>query len=255
MKKAVCVWKPIGFTPLQVIFKFKEKYPEYKEETVSYAGRLDPMAEGILVLLVGEENKNRDKYLGLDKQYETEIIFGVSTDTFDSLGLISEKNQKDINKKDILNVLDKYRGKQKQEYPPFSSKTVEGKPLYWWAREKKLGEIKIPQREIEFYEFELLDFEKININDLVSKIIGNVKLIDGDFRQKEIIKNWKKFQKENKVQRLIQAKIKISCSSGTYIRRFADDLGKELGTCAFAFSIQRIRVGKHTINDCQKISA
>jgi tRNA U55 pseudouridine synthase TruB len=47
---------------LNYCLTFKEKKPEYENETISYAGRLDPMAEGVLVLLIGDENKNRSKY-------------------------------------------------------------------------------------------------------------------------------------------------------------------------------------------------
>lgn len=254
MKKVICIWKPVGFTPLQAIFKFKKKNPEYKQDNISYAGRLDPMAEGILVLLVGDENKNRDKYLGLDKEYETEIVFGVSTDTFDSLGLITKINIKEVSKNEIEKTLVKHKGKQKQTYPPFSSKTVDGKPLYWWSREKKLNEIQIPVREIDVYTIKLLDFENVSVQNLVNKITGDITKVGGDFRQQEIIERWRKFEKENKNLELVKTKLKISCSSGTYIRRFADDFGRELGTSAFAYSISRTKVGKYSELDCEKIS-
>ncbi|PSO45951.1 MAG: tRNA pseudouridine(55) synthase, partial [Parcubacteria group bacterium QH_9_35_7] len=59
--------KPISLTPLQTIEKFKEQNPKYKDKKMSYAGRLDPMAEGLLLCLVGEENKNREEYQQLEK--------------------------------------------------------------------------------------------------------------------------------------------------------------------------------------------
>ena len=99
MKNVIYLWKPVGVTPLQFLNIFKEKHSEYKNETLSYAGRLDPVAEGILIVLVGDENKKREKYLGLDKQYVSEIVFGISTDTFDQLGLITNVNVNNISKK------------------------------------------------------------------------------------------------------------------------------------------------------------
>jgi tRNA pseudouridine(55) synthase len=253
MKNVYYIWKSVGFTPLQVVEKFKEKYPEYKNETVSYAGRLDPMAEGILILLIGEENKKRSKYLRLQKVYESEIVLGISTDTFDGLGLVTSFNLNDVPKAEIGNFLNKFVGKQKQTYPAYSSKAVKGKPLFWWARENRLDEIKLPTHEIEIYAIDILDFKKIYIQNLASEIINNIEKIDGDFRQKEIIKAWNKLMNSNKGKELVKFKIKISCSSGTYVRKIADDLGEKLETGAFAYSIKRTRIGKISGEDCLRL--
>lgn len=250
MENVIYLWKSVGITPLKAIFNFKDKNPSYSKEIISYAGRLDPMAEGILILLIGEENKNRDIYLGLDKEYETEIIFGISTDTFDSLGLIQDTITKDISKNEIEKQLKKFIGKQKQVYPPFSSKTVDGKPLYWWSRNNKLDEIELPKKQIEIYSIELLEYEKVPVKNVVEKIIEKIKNVDGDFRQEEIILNWKKFQEKNNEKDLIKIKFKANCSSGTYIRRLSDDLGKELGNAAFAYSIKRTKIGEIEVKDC-----
>ena len=88
MNKIINIYKPISLTPLQVVEKFKEQFPEYAESKISYAGRLDPLAEGVLILLIDEENKNREKYQRLDKEYEFEVLFGVATDTYDLLGIV-----------------------------------------------------------------------------------------------------------------------------------------------------------------------
>lgn len=253
MKNILYIWKPVGFTPLEIVEKFKERNPEYKNEIISYAGRLDPMAEGILILLIDEENKKRNNYLGLEKEYESEIVFGISTDTFDSLGLITNNEFKDLSKNEIENCLSSFLGKQKQAYPPYSSKAVKGKPLYWWARKGKINEIKIPETEIQIYSIELLVFENISVNNLVNVIIDKIEKINGDFRQKEIINTWQKFENENSNENLIKIKIKVNCSSGTYIRRIADDLGKKLESNAFALSIKRTKIGEISEKDCLRI--
>ncbi|MBP9716449.1 MAG: hypothetical protein KBD51_00745 [Candidatus Levybacteria bacterium] len=250
MKKINPVWKPVGWTPLRAVLEFKKSKPEFENIIVSYAGRLDPMAEGILILLVGNENKKRHKYEDLEKTYESEIILGISTDSYDGLGITERIVQKEIAKKEIEKELETFLGKQKQKYPPYSSKAVKGKSLYWWARNEKLDEIKIPARSIEIYSIKLLDYEIISASDLVKNIIEKVKLIEGDFRQKEIIYNWKNFEKENRDSQFIKIKINLSSSSGTYVRRIASDLGERLGSMAFAFSITRIGVGKFKKEDC-----
>lgn len=250
MKKIIPVWKPVSWTPLKAVLEFKKNIPELRNNVISYAGRLDPMAEGVLLLLVDDENKKRHEYEDLEKTYESEIILGISTDSHDGLGIIEKTDQKKISKKEVEKSLETFLGKQKQKYPPYSSKAVKGKSLYWWARNRKLNEIKIPERSIEIYSINLLAYETIRLSDLVKNIIGKVKQIEGDFRQKEIIDNWKNFKKENKDNQFIKIKIIISASSGMYVRKIASDLGEKLGSPAFAFSIIRIKVGKFKKEDC-----
>jgi tRNA pseudouridine55 synthase len=211
------------------------------------------MAEGILLILTNDENKKRHEYEDLEKKYESEIILGISTDSYDGLGLIEKIKFIDISQEKVERYLTSFIGKQKQIYPPYSSKAVNGKSLYWWARNKKLKEIRIPERDIEIYSVRLLDFDEIDSRAIAQRIIENIKKVDGDFRQKEIIENWENFSEKNKDCKFIKIKIQVSCSSGTYIRRIASDLGERLGSVAFAFSIKRVSVGKYTKKDCIKI--
>jgi tRNA pseudouridine55 synthase len=117
---------------------------------MTYAGRLDPMAEGVLIVLTGEKNKEREAYTGLDKDYEFEFILGLETDTHDVLGKITETKQpKVISEKDIQNALKKFTGKFKQKYPAYSSKVVGGVPLFDLARKGKLATVVMPDHEVE----------------------------------------------------------------------------------------------------------
>lgn len=94
MNRVLTLYKPVGATPLDVLYELQERNPGYKDVRLAYAGRLDPMAEGLLLVLVGDECKRRDHYQKLDKIYEFEVLFGVSTDTYDILGKItSTKHQ------------------------------------------------------------------------------------------------------------------------------------------------------------------
>src|SRR6185437_6426136 len=151
LPKIIGVYKPIGLTPLEVIKKLQESKPELTTVKIGYAGRLDPLAHGLLLLMIGEETKKREKYLSFPKKYRFEVAFGVSTDTYDLLGLVTTSKRKPLstNVNLIVNTfVNKHLGKQIQHYPPYSSKTVHGKPLYWWARNSRLHQIEIPKREI-----------------------------------------------------------------------------------------------------------
>lgn len=248
------VIKPVGLTPLEVIHRFKMLNPQVSQKKISYAGRLDPMAEGILLLLVGDENKKRKTHESLKKTYKASIVLGIETDSFDALGMVLgvEKNRQ-ITREKIVERLKAIVGKKTQDYPPYSSKPVNGKPLFWWARNNKLSEIEIPKKEIEIFTCDLLGISQMSGHILFLEVVGKIEKIKGDFRQKEIIEAWKDFEDANGSGFFCKIEVLVSCSSGTYIRGIANSLGRELCCGAFALSIERTRVGKFTYGDCMKL--
>ena len=84
------LYKNLGETPHEAILRYKKDHPEHKDLTMTYAGRLDPMAEGVLLVLSGDLVFEKDKFLDLPKNYEFEILWGFETDTLDLLGLNPE---------------------------------------------------------------------------------------------------------------------------------------------------------------------
>ncbi len=249
MNKIIYVYKPQGLTPLEVISRLKLK-DEYRNEKISYAGRLDPMAEGVLSLLVGDLNKERRKFENERKTYEVEILFGISTDTYDALGIITDfSNAKKLLRHDIEKVALSFQGKMSQKYPPYSSKTVNGKPMYYWARKNKLKEIEIPTREVEIYEVKVSKFKKISAKVILERVSGEIKKINGDFRQEEIIKKWFEVLGKSKDEYVV-ADVIVECSSGTYMRSLAESMGQRLAIPALALHIKRLKVGKISIEDC-----
>src|SRR5690242_6674833 len=86
------LYKTLGETPLECIQRFKKENPEFEKVNMTYAGRLDPMAEGLLLVLSGELVKEKEKYLDLPKTYIVEVLWGVETDTLDILGILGSKN-------------------------------------------------------------------------------------------------------------------------------------------------------------------
>ncbi len=245
MKNVLTVYKKVGETPLDRIKRFKKNNLDYKDKKISYAGRLDPMAEGELLLLVGNENKNRRKYEKMDKEYLFKILFSVSTDSYDILGLIRNEYKKafpsDLEEKIDKKITD-FKGKIKQKYPPFSSKYVNGNPLFYWARKGKIEEIEIPENRIEIYKLEKLSFKWIDKDSLKNLIIGRINKVKGDFRQKKIIKQWNNFFENIKIEDFPVVEYRIKCSSGTYIRAIANNLGKKINIPALALEIKRTRI-------------
>lgn len=271
MKKIINIYKKAGETPLEAINRLRQANPEYQDVKITYAGRLDPLAEGVLILLAGDAVYEKEKYLKMDKEYEAEIVFGFETDTYDILGLPKKiKAVKDFNKDKLTAFLNNFLGKNKQSFPPYSSYKIKGKPLFEWAREGKTKEIEIPEKEREIYEIKILQLRKIEGKNLLAKINKKIRKIKGDFRQEEILKKWQEKMlpilsdppassakrggrgSKNK-EALWIAKIKIKCSSGTYIRSIAHRLGQNLKSGAVLFGLKRTQAGEFKAKDSLRI--
>jgi tRNA pseudouridine55 synthase len=245
------VYKPVGKTPLQVVNYLKERHPEYKNKKISYAGRLDPMAEGVLVLLVEKENKKRKLYEKLDKTYKFNVLLGASTDSYDILGIINSfsfKKTFNLSKK-IKKILPLFKGVKTQAYPPFSSAVYKGRPLYWWARKKRLSEVKIPSKKIIIYSLKLNNIKSLKTSNLKKDIFKKIGLVKGDFRQEKILVKWQDFFKTCPLKTFQVISLTVKCSSGTYIRSLAVEIGKKLNTPSLCLTIKRNRVGEFKLKN------
>jgi tRNA pseudouridine55 synthase len=256
MENVLVVYKHIGETPLEVLERVRISKGLDPMLPMTYAGRLDPMAEGVLIVLIGEECKQKEKYLGLTKEYEVELLFGIGTDTGDLLGKIvatsdslnqqhniqyDDEIRRHIELRDMGEIIKKLEGKFVQEYPVFSSKTVAGEPLFALAKSGNLPET-LPTKEVEIFSIDLLEQREMSSEVLLDYIVENIAKVKGDFRQEEIVSLWQDVLQGNNTLFPI-VKIKVSCSSGTYMRALAERLGCALNIPALAFSIKRTRVG------------
>lgn len=239
------VYKKLGETPLEAINRFKKDNPEYATVPMTYAGRLDPMAEGLLLLLSGDEVHNKEKYNSLSKTYEVEILWGFETDTFDLLGLVKNDLQEvlKLEKIEIENELKKSVGKFEQKYPAYSSKPVQGKPLFVWAREGKIDEIEIPSHLVEVIRSEFINRRTVTGVDLLETIKEKVSLVRGDFRQKDILNRWEAKLCTRLQEAFYIDSIILEVSSGFYVRQFINDFATSLRSPAVASNIKRVRVG------------
>ncbi|MCA9353303.1 hypothetical protein KC842_00335 [Candidatus Nomurabacteria bacterium] len=245
-------YKKEGETPLECILRLRQEGTITENEKATYAGRLDPMAEGVLVILSGQDVHQKEEYLKLDKEYEVDILFGVSTDTGDVLGIIQNSKFKSQNnfisfsaiaEDNIKAALSKCIGSFEEEYPVYSSRTVSGKPLFSLAR---LGQIfHTPKHKVTIHSIILNNVITRNGKDIAEESIQRIAKVKGDFRQNEIISLWEKFADEYKAEDLQIIKIKVSCASGAYMRVLAEKIGKDLGTPSLAYRIKRTRVGEY----------
>ncbi len=242
------LYKKLGETPRERLERLRVEKPHYEHEVLSYAGRLDPMAEGVMLALVGSANQRREAYLELSKEYVLDILFGFSTDTYDVLGRVMETGDgSELRRPAVQKGLNEFRGHVEQEYPPYSSKTVEGKSLFEWARASALSALVMPSRSVTIHHIDVTDMYKVSEPALLAYIEDGVSKVNGDFRQEEILRIWKRHLKKDGEREFVAASVKIECTSGTYARSIAHGLGKELGCPALALHILRTKVGDYSV--------
>lgn len=252
INKVIKVYKKCGETPLDCVKNVKKENENLRLLPITYAGRLDPLAEGVLLLLVGDECHKKEEYLNLSKEYEVDVLFGFATDTYDVMGKVIDvaKRVTDVGQLGVPRCptsVNSFIGKIKQSYPPYSSRPVKGRPLFEWAREGRLNEIEIPTHDVFVENIEIIEEKDISGKELHQKIIEDISKVKGDFRQKEILSIWDNNLKNKDDEKYSIIKLRISCGSGVYVRCIANDLGKSLGIPALALKIVRTKVREYSL--------
>lgn len=177
---------------------------------IGHLGTLDPLATGVLVLLLGRATRLVQFYSGRRKRYTAGFRFGFATNTYDSDGEAQGANTAPALDRAILEKFALERvGRMEQTPPPFSAKKIQGRPAYELARKKQ--EVVLKPVEVEIFEFQLLE-------------------IHGPL-----------------------ARFVIECSSGTYIRSLAHEMGQKLGCGAHLAEICRTAVGEFSLEQAIKL--
>ena len=210
MNGILIINKEKGCTSHDIVYKVKKIF----NEKVGHTGTLDPLAEGVLPILIGKGTLCSKYLINHDKKYVVNLALGQKTETADLEGkIIEEKNipDKSLTQSKIEKVLKSFIGKQQQMPPIYSAIKVNGKKLYEYARKGQNVEIK--PREIEIYD---------------------IKLINIDAQKKQI-------------------QFEVFCGKGTYIRSLCEDIAEKLETVGYMESLKRIQVGDFKIEESSKI--
>lgn len=210
MNGILIINKEKGCTSHDIVYKVKKIF----NEKVGHTGTLDPLAEGVLPILIGKGTLCSKYLINHDKKYVVNLALGQKTETADLEGkIIEEKNipDKSLTQSKIEKVLKSFIGKQQQIPPIYSAIKVNGKKLYEYARKGQNVEIK--PREIEIYD---------------------IKLMNIDAQKKQI-------------------QFEVFCGKGTYIRSLCEDIAEKLETVGYMESLKRIQVGDFKIEESSKI--
>lgn len=155
MNGVLVIDKPAGMTSHDVVNRVRRLL---KERSVGHLGTLDPMATGVLPLVLGKLTRLAQFYTGAEKIYEGQIRFGFATDTYDAEGEPAGPPQPvQVTLEVVREVAAKFRGEIQQTPPPFSAKKIQGVPAYKLARKKQ--EVTLEPVRVEIKEFEILNFD------------------------------------------------------------------------------------------------
>ena len=204
MNGIVIINKSKGYTSHDIVAKVKK----ITGEKVGHTGTLDPLATGVLPLLIGKGTLCSKYLMNHDKTYKVILKLGIKKSTGDEEGEILQEKSVDKNileERNVNNILNSFLGEQEQIPPIYSAIKVDGKKLYEYAR--KGQEVEIKPRKITIYAIRLLKIDK---------------------EKKEI-------------------EFEVSCSKGTYIRSLCEDIAKKMGTIGYMKELQRTQVGTFTL--------
>ena len=230
-------------------------------EKATHTGTLDPMAEGVLVVLTGEDRFQKAEYTQWQKTYQFQVLVGVSTDSHDLLGKITdispefqkkERNREDHQKRveAVVTALPSFVGKSMQVTPAFSAQRVAGKSGFDLA--KKGESFSQRKNSIEIFSLELKSQMLILGNSLFPLIEEKIQMIQGDFRQQEILKSWKKFFRQYENIHFLILDFEATTSKRTYIRGIVRDLSEKLRLPLTTYSILRTQNGEFTARSCKR---
>ncbi len=187
------------------------------EKKIGHAGTLDPFASGLLVMGIGSGTKLLHHLFGLDKQYLATIRLGQATTTDDLEGdVVSEASAKSVSMEQIKEEIKNLTGSIQQVPSSVSAIKIQGKRAYDLARAGE--EVVIPARSVEVYHFQPT---------------SELRTV-GDF---------------------VEFGVTVDCSSGTYIRALARDLGTALGVGGHLRALRRTRIGEFSIADATSIES
>ncbi|MAN38374.1 MAG: tRNA pseudouridine(55) synthase TruB [Opitutae bacterium] len=159
--------KPQGITSHDVVNRLRRKLNMKK---IGHAGTLDPMATGLLVMLIGKATKVSQYLISLDKTYEGTILLGVETDSQDADGEVVAENPvpADLSEESITKEMVGFLGDQYQTPPMFSAKKIDGVPLYKMARKGKTVE-----REPRFIRINAFDSLRIELPEIEFRLASS----------------------------------------------------------------------------------
>ncbi len=242
-------WQRYGETIRETRERFLLFHPELRTSPIRYEGRLDPLAEGVILFVSphGNENERVEREVRLlEKEYEVDALLGVRTDSGDVLGLAEEillsPSHGDV--RILRSEAEKSLvGCHMLPLPLYSS------PHIRELREKGYKEGKRRRGKMCFREVQSKPLPPMERNDLLSLVERLVVSVPGDFRQREVLSRWERialFLPE----RIPLISFSLRASSGSYVRSFLAELARRTKVPVTSLKIRRVKIGTWGREDC-----
>lgn len=154
----ILIDKPAEMTSFGVVARIRRVLTQaaQKKVKVGHTGTLDPFATGLMILVIGKECKNAEKYSKLDKVYEATFRLGQTSTTGDTEGGLTDISEHQPTQQQVEAALLRFQGEILQRPPIFSAIKIDGKRAYKLARDGQ--EVEIPERKITIHSLELIDY-------------------------------------------------------------------------------------------------
>ena len=222
MERLILIDKPAGMTSFGVVARVRRVLSEQagSKVKVGHTGTLDPFATGLLILLAGKLTKKSAEFLRLDKTYEAEIVLGKTSTTGDPEGEISEFFEETLEK-----------------YP---NEEIPSQEVLQQTLQTFLGQIEQTPPAFSAVKVDGQRAYKLARAGKTPKIPK---------RQVTI------YQLDLLEYKFPIVKIRVACSSGTYIRTLAEDIGQRLGTGAYCQALRRTKVGEYEVASATTLAA
>lgn len=222
MNGVLVIDKPQGLTSHDVVNRMRHIL---RQRSVGHLGTLDPLATGVLPLVIGNMTRLAQFYTASEKTYEGIIHFGYATDTYDADGEpLGPAQEVKVSLEQLQELAREFRGVISQVPPPFSAKKIRGVPAYKLARKHK--EVPLKPVRVEIKEFEINGF------------VENVAVDAGS---------------GGGLQQGTQARFRARVASGTYMRSVAHEMGQRLGCGAHLASLKRTQLAEFQLSDARSL--
>jgi tRNA pseudouridine55 synthase len=166
----ILIDKPLGLTSFGVVARIRRVLSQQhgKKVKVGHTGTLDPFATGLMILTIGQECRNAEKYSKLDKIYTATLQLGQTSTTGDPEGEITKFSDKKPTRAEAKSALSRFKGKITQKPPAFSAIRINGQRAYKLARSGQ--KVELPDRQVTIYDLELVGYQypKLKIRAHVS---------------------------------------------------------------------------------------
>jgi len=240
------VWQQIG----QSTNHLTKLVGQHLGVKTSHTGTLDPMAEGVVIVLCDDKRLKKIELASWKKTYEFEIAFGIQTDSFDGLGLIKKVGFKMPSENSVEATLRKFVGSYTQTVPIYSAIKYQGKKLFKHANAGTKVDT-LPTKSGTIFRISLLGVRKQTVHSLIDEIIKKIAKVEGPLRQAEITAAWEKLKCDTFPTKELQiAKILAQTSRGMYVRSLSQDICKAVDCGGFVSSLVRTRNGAYNRKSC-----